>query len=80
MIQNYLNKLYIGMITLLLAIIGFFLAATYNKITETNAMVYGLKIELASIREHQSQFMTYQATANLIDKKITQYHKDKFPE
>jgi hypothetical protein len=74
--QNYINKLYAGVLAILLTIIGFFLIATYNKINDTNVMVYQLQIELAKIREHETQFMTYQSTSALIDKKIEQYHKE----
>lgn len=74
--QNYINKLYTGVLAILLTIIGFFLIATYNKINDTNVMVYQLQIELAKIREHETQFMTYQATSSLIDQKIEQYHKE----
>lgn len=75
MIQ-YLNKVYAGLIAILLTVIGFFLIATYNKINDTNVMVYKLQVELAAIREHESLFMTYQSTAALIDKKIEQFHRD----
>lgn len=74
--QNYINKLYASIFAVLLTIIGFFLIATYNKINDTNIMVYQLQVELAKIREHENQFMTYQATSALIDKKIEQYHKE----
>lgn len=75
-IQHLTEKLYTGLLAILLTVIGFFLVATYNKISETNAMVYKLQIELASIKEHSSQFMNFQQTDALIDKKILQYHKD----
>ena len=70
------NRLYNCVLGILLTIIGFFLIATYNKITDTNLMVYQLQVELAAIREHESQFMNYQDVSNLIDKKILQYHKE----
>lgn len=50
--------------------------ATYNKIDDTNVMVYRLQIELASMREKESHFLNYQEVAQLIDKKIAIYHKD----
>lgn len=71
---SVINKIYAGLIAILLTIVGFFLMATYNKISETNAMVYKLQIELAQMREKESHFLTYQETAALIDKKILQYH------
>ena len=74
--QTYINKLYAGILAILLTIIGFFLMATYNKINDTNVMVYQLQIELTKIREHETQFMTYQETSSLIDRKIEQYHKE----
>lgn len=74
--QTVLNKAYMTLIGVLLSIIGFFLIATYQKINETNVMVYQLQIELAAIRANERTFMTYSATAALIDKKISQYHKD----
>lgn len=75
--QNTLNKLYIGVITVLLAIISFFLIATYNKIIDTNLRVYELQTEIAKIREHENFYMTYESTAALIDKKIAAYHKER---
>lgn len=74
--QNTFLKVYTVFIGILLTVIGFFLSATYSKINETNVMVYHLQIELAAIRAHESQFMTYQETAALIDKKILQYHRE----
>ena len=71
---SHINKVYAGLIAILLTIIGFFLVATYNKISDTNAMVYQLQIELAQMREKESHFLTYQDVATLIDQKIDQYH------
>lgn len=75
--EKYINKIYASLLALLLTIIGFFLVATYNKITDTNAMVYQLQIELAQMREKEAHFLTYQEVSTLIDRKIEQYHKDK---
>lgn len=75
--ERHINKLYAGLIAILLTIIGFFLSATYSKISQTNQRVYELQVQLASILEKEKHFMTYQDTAALIDKKITQYHREK---
>lgn len=74
---NYINKIYAALIALLLTIIGFFLVATYNKISETNVIVYELQVELAGMREKESHFMEYKDVANLIDEKINQYHRSR---
>lgn len=74
---NYLNKIYAGLIAVLLTIIGFFLMATYNKISDTNTRVYELQIELSAMREKESHFMDYESTSQLIDRKIRQYHEEK---
>lgn len=74
--QNYINKVYAGLIAILLTVIGFFLAATYSKISETNALVHQLQVELASMREKENHFMTYKATAALIDRKIQAWHRE----
>lgn len=71
---NYINKIYAGLIAILLTIIGFFLIATYNKISETNARVYELQIELAAMREKESHFLDYKAVVALIEEKIEKYH------
>lgn len=71
---NYLNKIYAGLIAVLLTIIGFFLVATYNKISDTNIKVYELQIELSAMREKESHFMDYESTSQLIDRKIQSYH------
>lgn len=75
--EKYINKIYCSLLAILLTIIGFFLVATYNKITDTNTMVYQLQIELAAIREKEAHFLTYQEVSVLIDKKIEQYHKKR---
>lgn len=75
--QHVLEKIYPGLISILLAIIGFFLIATYNKILDTNLRVYELQTEVAKIREHENFYMTYESTAALIDKKIAAYHKER---
>lgn len=75
--EKYINKIYASLLALLLTVIGFFLIATYNKITDTNAMVYQLQIELARMREKEAHFLTYPEVAAIIDKKIEQYHRDK---
>lgn len=74
--EKSLNKLFVSVIAVLLAIISFFLIATYNKILDTNLRVYELQTEVAKIREHENFYMTYESTAALIDKKIAAYHKD----
>jgi hypothetical protein len=74
--QNFINKIYAGVLAILLAIISFFLIATYNKINDTNVMVYKLQIELAQIREKESHFMNYMQVCQIVDKKIEQYHKE----
>jgi hypothetical protein len=75
--EKYINKIYCSLLALLLTIIGFFLVATYNKITDTNTMVYQLQIELAQMREKEAHFLTYQEVSMLIDRKIEQYHKNQ---
>lgn len=75
--QQYINKIYAGLIALLLTIIGFFLSATYSKISETNALVHQLQVELSAMREKENHFMTYSAVAALIDKKIADWHRQK---
>lgn len=66
-----------GLIAVLLTIIGFFLSATYTKISETNALVHKLQIELSAMREKENHFMTYSDTAALIDRKIQAWHRVK---
>lgn len=75
--ERHINKLYAGLIAILLTIIGFFLSATYSKISQTNQRVYELQVQLASILQKEKHFMTYQDTAALIDRKIEQYHHEK---
>lgn len=72
--EKYINKIYAILIGLLLTVIGFFLTATFVKINETNESVYAIRAELAAMRERESHFMTYPDTAQLIDRKINQYH------
>ena len=48
--QTYINKLYAGILAILLTIIGFFLMATYNKIEYTNYL-YDNPIHLANTDE-----------------------------
>jgi YbbR domain-containing protein len=74
--EKNLNKLFVSVIAVLLAIISFFLIATYNKISDTNVRVYELQTELAKIRTQELFYMTYESTSALIDKKIAAYHKD----
>ena len=54
-----INKIYASLLAILLTIIGFFLVATYNKISETNTRVYELQVKLAEISEKEKHFMTY---------------------
>ena len=75
-LQKISEKMYIGLLAILLSIISFFLIATYNKINETNAMVYKLQVELAQMREKESHFMNYMQVCQIIDQKIAQYHKE----
>lgn len=75
--EKITTRLMLGLIAILLTVIGFFLTATYNKISQTNERVYELQVQLASIIQKEKHFMTYQDTAALIDQKITQYHHDK---
>ena len=75
--EKHINKVYAGLIAVLLTIISFFLSATYSKITQTNERVYELQVQLASILQKEKHFMTYQDTSALIDKKIEQYHHEK---
>lgn len=71
-----LNALYMGLLGVLLTIIGYFLAATYQKISDTNVRIYQIQAELAQIRERQRHFMNYQEVSSLVDKKINQYHRE----
>lgn len=75
--ERHINKAYAGLIAVLLTIIGFFLSATYSKISQTNERVYELQVQLASILQKEKHFMTYQDTSALIDRKIEQYHHEK---
>ena len=75
-LEKHINKIIGALIALLLAIIGFFLMATYNKINDTNVMVHKLQVELAAMREKESHFLNYKEVAQLIDKKIAAYHKE----
>lgn len=75
--EKFINKIYCSLLAILLTVIGFFLVATYNKITDTNAMVHALQIELAAMREKEAHFLNYQEVSALIDKKIEQYHKKR---
>lgn len=72
--ERFINKVYYSLLAILLTIIGFFLVATYNKISDTNTMVYQLQIELAAMREKEAHFLTYQEVADLIDSKISKFH------
>jgi hypothetical protein len=72
--EKIINKFYYSLLAILLTVIGFFLVATYNKIADTNAMVYQLQIELAAMREKEAHFLTYQEVVNLIDSKISKFH------
>lgn len=74
--EKYINKIYAGLIAILLTVISFFLMGTYNKINVTNALVQQLQVELAGMREKESHFLTYQETSQLIDRKIQQYHRE----
>lgn len=74
--EKYINKIYAALLGILLTVIGFFLIATYNKITDTNTMVYQLQIELAQMREKEAHFLTYQEVSQLIDTKIQNYLKN----
>ena len=71
--EKIINKFYYSLLAILLTVIGFFLIATYNKIADTNAMVYQLQIELAAMREKEAH-LTYQEVVNLIDSKISKFH------
>lgn len=74
--ENFINKVYVTVISVLLAIIGFFLMATYTKITETNTLVHQLQVELSAMREKEKYFLSYQEVSQLIDKKICDYHRE----
>lgn len=74
--EKFINKVYVTVITILLTIIGFFLVATYTKISETNTLVHQLQVELSAMREKEKFFLSYQEVAQLIDKKICDYHRE----
>lgn len=74
--EKFINKVYVAVITILLTIIGFFLVATYTKISETNTLVHQLQVELSAMREKEKFFLSYQEVSQLIDKKICDYHRE----
>lgn len=67
----FINKIVLGILTLCLTIIGFFLAGVYNKISQLNVNVTQLKVQLTKMQVKQQNFVTYIEMREYIDNKIT---------